>query len=426
MAKQRKDRQGRALRPGECQQKDGRYLYNYTDPNGIRGRVYAKTLAELREKEKELLRSQLDGIDLYAAGKSDLNFVFDRYIQTKTELSKTTLSNYSYMYDHFVRQTFGKKKIANIKYSDVLFFYQQLIAGGMKVNSLETIHTVLHPTFQMAVRDDIIRKNPSDGVMKELKSSHKKNIGVRHALTLEEQTAFLDYVRNSEIFCSWAPLFTVLLGTGCRIGEALGLRWEDLDYDKRMININHALVYYPQRDGKTKCDFIISMPKTTAGIRNIPMLDEVLEAFLEEYEKQKEEGFNMTVIDGMTGFVFKNRFGNVFNAEAVNRAIRRIYTAYNAEEILKATREHRPAVLLPHFSCHHLRHTFCTRLCEKETNLKVIQAVMGHANIETTMDVYVEATDEKKTESMKNLAKKLNLFTRDNKDDDEKNSVPEN
>lgn len=59
-------------------------------------------------------------------------------------------------------------------------------------------------------------------------------------------------------------------------------------------------------------------------------------------------------------------------------------------------KQHREAVLLPDFSAHHLRHTFCTRLCEKETNLKVIQSVMGHKDIQTAMDIYAEATEEKK------------------------------
>ena len=74
-----------------------------------------------------------------------------------------------YMYDHYVRDSFGKKKIGEIKYSEVLYFYYHLInERKLQVNTLETIHTVLHPTFQLAVRDEIIRNNPTDGVMKEI------------------------------------------------------------------------------------------------------------------------------------------------------------------------------------------------------------------------------------------------------------------
>lgn len=139
-------------------------------------------------------------------------------------------------------------------------------------------------------------------------------------------------------------------------------------------------------------------------------MEAVYEAFQEEYEKQKENGFNSTVIDGMTGFVFCNRFGNIHNSQTVNRTIKRVSENYNAEKVLIAKRERRKPVIIPHYSCHHLRHTFCTRFCENETNVKVIQAVMGHANIETTMDIYAEVTDLKKQEAIENLSQKQNVF----------------
>ena len=95
--------------------------------------------------------------------------------------------------------------------------------------------------------------------------------------------------------------------------------------------------------------------------------------------------------------------------QSVNRTIKRIVCSHNSDEVVKAKRERREPAILPDFSCHHLRHTFCTRLCEHETNLKVIQDIMGHRNIETTMDIYAEATDQKKQESFNNLSK-LDIF----------------
>lgn len=127
-------------------------------------------------REVKLVKDQLDGLDAYAAGTSTINFVFDRYISTKAELRETTMRNYKYMYDRFIRGGFGKKKIAAVKYSDVLQFYQHLLKEKeMQINTLETIHTVLHPTFQLAVRDNIIRVNPSDGVMAQIKSNWEKS-----------------------------------------------------------------------------------------------------------------------------------------------------------------------------------------------------------------------------------------------------------
>lgn len=140
------------------------------------------------------------------------------------------------------------------------------------------------------------------------------------------------------------------------------------------------------------------------------MLDSVRDAFEMIDEEQKETGRNETVLDGMTGFVFKNRFGNVPNPQSVNRAIKRIIQEYNSIEEVDAKKEKRVPLILPDFSVHHLRHTFATRLCENESNLKVIQSVMGHKDIQTTMNIYAEATEDKKHESFERLAAKMDVF----------------
>ena len=140
------------------------------------------------------------------------------------------------------------------------------------------------------------------------------------------------------------------------------------------------------------------------------MLDNVRDAFEMLKEEQEENNWDDVTIDGMSGFVFRNRFGDVPNPQTVNRAIKRIVSDYNAGERLNAKKEHREPLLLPDFSAHHLRHTFCTRLCENETNLKVIQSIMGHKDIQTTMDVYAEATEQKKQETFERLASELSIF----------------
>ena len=410
MAQARKDLRGRALRKGEVQRaSDKRYMYTYTDPLGRRKFIYANDLATLREKEKQLMKDQLDGLDLYVAGKATINDVFDRYMSTKYDLRETTRSNYLYIWEHFVKDTFGKKRIADIKFSDLLQYYLYLLNDEeIALGTLDSVHCLIHPTFQLAVRDEIIRHNPSDGVMKEVSKRAGKSRGVRHALSLEQQRAFMDYIANHPVYYHWWPLFTVLLGTGCRIGEGLGLRWQDLDFEKRTISINHSLVYYPEGSSRRSV-LKVSKPKTEAGIRIIPMLDIVYDAFQMELEEQEETGYNQIEIDGMTGFIFTNRNGSAPNPQTVNRTIKRIISSYNADEVVRAKRQRREPIILPDFSCHHLRHTFCTRLCENETNLKVIQSIMGHRNIETTMDIYAEATEQKKQESIERLSN-LNIF----------------
>ena len=408
MAKARKDLRGRALKPGEIQRKDDqRYMYSYTDPLGRRKFIYANDLTELREKEQKLQRDQLDGLDLYAQGKATINDTFDRYISTKYELRDSTKDGYLYFYDHFVRDNFGMKKLIEVKYSDVLQYYYYLLNDlDVSISTVETIHGLLHPTFNLAVRDDIIRKNPTDGVMAEISKKSDKTSGIRHALTRDQQRVFMDYMAKHPVYYHWWPLFTVLLGTGCRIGECLGLRWEDLDFEKRIISVNHSIVYrYSTQQKNTTIN--VSLPKTKAGIRTIPMLEVVKDAFDMEKEDQAISGGNTQVIDGMSGFVFCNRYNKVHNPQTVNDTIRRICKNYNAEEALNAKKEKREPILLPDFSCHHLRHTFCTRLCETETNLKVIQDIMGHKDIQTTMNIYAEATQQMKQQSFENLASKL-------------------
>lgn len=408
----RKDGKGRVLRKGEHYRKtDGRYSYIYTDPLGKQRTIYANSLVTLRQKEEALIRDQMDGLDVYVAGSADVNFLFDRYISTKTELRSTTRSNYLYTWNHFIRDTFGKKKVKDVKYSDVLYFYTDLLHNqNLKINTLENINTVLRPAFQLAVRDDIIRKNPVDGAYAEVKKRNGGSRKSRRALTVEQQRAFMEYVAQNPFFYHWYPFFVFLLGTGCRIGEAIGIRWDDVDMDKRIISINHSLTYYSRSDDSFKCEFRVSEPKTEAGNREIPMMKPVYDILKEELERQEEEGFCVENVDGMTNFIFMNRFGAPHNPASVNRAIKRIVDAHNAEEEVLAKKVKREPVIIPRFSCHIFRHTFASRFCENETNIKVIQEVMGHADVSTTMNIYAEANREVTRESLEKLAKNMDVF----------------
>lgn len=408
----RKDGKGRVLRKGENYRKtDGRYSYVYRDALGKKRTIYAKSLTVLRQKEETLVRDQMDGLNVYVAGKADVNYLFNRYISTKTELRSTTYSNYLYTWNHFVKDTFGKKKVKDVKYSDVLFFYNDLVTNqGLQINTLESINTVLRPTFQLAVRDDIIRKNPVDGAYCEIKKRQGGSRKTRRALTVEQQRAFMEYVSKNPFFYHWYPFFMFLLGTGCRIGEAIGIRWDDIDMEKRVISINHSLTYYQRADDSFKCEFRVSQPKTEAGIRLIPMMQPVYDVLKAEYERQEEEGYCVENVDGMTNFVFTNRFGGPHNPAAVNRAIKRIVDTHNSEEEVLAKKQKREPIMIPRFSCHIFRHTFASRFCENETNIKVIQEVMGHADVSTTMNIYAEVNQEVTRTSIENLAKNMDVF----------------
>ena len=405
--KTRKDKKGYMLRTGECQRKDGRYSYAYTDRWKKRHVVYATSLVELRELEKQIRMDLDSGIDPNAAKVMTVNDAFDRYISRKYDLKPTTKSNYQFNYDHFVREGFGQEKIGKIRYSDVKKFYYDLMKErGIKPRTLDGINTVIHSTFKMAVRDEIIRSNPAEGVMAEIKKSNLWVKTRKCGLTVPEQRELVEFMKDSHQFKGWVPVITVLLGTGMRIGECLGLRWEDIDLDKRLISVNHNLVDYQDRDIRKQVRKI-QTTKTRAGVRMIPMIDEVYEAFITEFELQSAIGFCEEEIDGYSGFIFTTTDQKLMSRSAVNNAIHRIVRIHNEEEEKKAKAEGREPILIPQFSAHQLRHTFCTRFCENETNLKVIQSIMGHSDITTTMDIYADATPEKKQEIMANLNGKI-------------------
>lgn len=387
----RKDKDRIVLRKGECQRPNGSYDYRWTDQFGKRHVIYGKTLDELREKEKEVDRDISDGIKAEKRNTT-INELFDLWCHIKRGLKDNTFQNYKYMFNTFVRPKFGKLKISQVKKSDVKRFYNYLAdERGLQASTIDSIHTVLHQVFDLAVDDGYIRSNPSERVLKELKQAHCFQTEKRKALTVAEQELFLDYLRNTPRYRHWYPIFAVMLGTGLRVGEATGLRWCDIDLDEGLIDVNHTLVYYchgPQKG----CSFNVNTPKTKAGERVVPMLGFVKEAFLEERENQKETGICCKAsVDGYTDFIFVNRYGDTQHLGTLNKAIRRIIRDCNDAQFEKSEN---PEVLLPHFSCHTLRHTFTTRMCEAGVNIKVIQDALGHADVSTTLGIYADVTKD--------------------------------
>ena len=269
----------------------------------------------------------------------------------------------------------------------------KLLKKGFAINSLESINNLVHPALELAVDDDYIRKNPSKGVYRSLKSEGSgKPAKTRIALTKEQQKNFLRFISKSPMYSHWLPVMVVLLGTGLRVGECTGLTKNDVDLENNTISVNHNLIY---RVIDGKAGFHITTPKTASGTRTIPILypevAEQLRALIEVMDALYPEDL---VMNGYHGFLFRNRSGYFLSAHNINRAIERISIAYNAEEMDQAELEDREPSLLPHFSVHNLRHTFCTRLCESTNDIKFIQQVMGHADFSTTMDIYTHITQE--------------------------------
>lgn len=406
MTKKRKDSKGRVLKTGESELNGGTYMYRYSLPNGKRGYKYDKTLDGLRAKEKEIERCKAENLRPDADNVL-LNDCTDIWFSTKKGLKDNTFQNYKYMYDLFVRTDLGRHRIKTVKHSDVLHYYNTLIdERGLKPATVDNIHTVLHQVFDLAVQDCYLRTNPSDNALRHLKQARNLGNDKRMSLTSVEQDIFLDYLSHNRKYHHWYPIFYIMLHTGMRVGEITGLRWCDINFDNNFISVNHTLVYYNHsRDG---CYFNIHKPKTKAGERTIPILGKVKEAFAQERQFQLDAEIKCVAqIDGYTDFVFVNRFGNVHNQGTLNKALRRIIRDCN-EEIIAKNRGKRDVTLLPRFSCHSLRHTFATRLCEAGINMKVIQEVLGHADFGTTMNVYTDATKDLQQREFKSFENFLN------------------
>ena len=390
----RKDKSRVVLRTGEQQRKDGTYSYSWMDKNKKRRYVYARNLDDLRAKEEQIAKDIGDGIKAEAR-YTTVNELYELWKDLKRGLKNNTFENYKYMYETFVRHQIGDKRIALLKKSDVKRYYNYLADERcLKAATIDNIHTVLHQILDMAVDDDYIRNNPSNNVLKELKKSHIFQTEKRRGLSRPEQDLFLSYLKEDPSVQNWYSVFAVMIGTGLRVGEVTALRWCDIDIEEGIINVSHTLVYYDHRssEGKKGCYFNVHTPKTEAGNRQVPMLDFVKEAFLMEKERQDLLDLHCeATVDGYTDFIFINRFGQPQHQSTLNKAIRRIIRNCNDEQFLK---DETPDVLLPHFSCHSLRHTFTTRMCEAGVNVKVIQDALGHKDISTTLNIYTDVTRE--------------------------------
>ena len=220
MTKVRKDNKGRNLRTGETQRSDGSYMFVYK-LGKKKKYIYDTDLAALRAKEKQITKDADDGIRTQEAMKLTLNDMFKVYMDNNIRLKPSTRANYEYLWDRYVKdEPFANEPLPNVRRSDVLGFYTKLLKHGFAINSLESINTIVHPAFELAVADDYIRKNPSKGIYTKLKTDGsapkpKKRI----ALTKAQQKNFLQYIARSPMYSHWLPVMVTLLGTGLRVAS---------------------------------------------------------------------------------------------------------------------------------------------------------------------------------------------------------------
>lgn len=390
----RKDNKRAVLKTGELQRANGTYSYNWYDINGKRHYVYGKTLEELRLKEKDITKMTVNGLNPSGRFKT-LNDIYDIWTEVKRGLKTNTFENYKYTYKMYVKDSLGKKKIDTIKKTDVRRFYNTLAdERGLSFSVLDNVQSVIHQLFDLALEDGYIANNPSDNVLKEIKKAHSYKTEKRTGLTLSEQNLLLNFLREHAVYRHWYPMLAIMIGSGMRIGEITALRMCDIDMETGVINVDHNLVYFNHSEDAYKkgCYYECHDPKTKAGVRQIPMLGFVKEAFEEQKRYLEEADLECSVvIDGYTDFIFLNKDGKPLHQGTVNKAIRRITRDCNNAEFEKNPD---PQVLLPRFSCHTLRHTFTNRCIEAGVNPKVLQTWLGHEDITTTLNIYADCTKE--------------------------------
>lgn len=414
MTEKRRDNKGRILRNGEVQRPDGKYMFRYTDSSGKRRTVYSWKLVStdrlkegqrdsqsLRDKEKRILKDLDDKIKTNDAEHTTVDDLFRQFMDIRKDLKESTRCCYNDIYGKHIKPVIGGKPIGKIKPTEIQKLYQTMVSdSGVNPTTAQKAHSIIYQIFENAAMDNIIRINPASNAFRNFRKTTELSPACRKPLTTEQQAVFIDYIYSSRKYNRLANLFTVLLGTGMRIGEALGLRWCDCDFEEGIIHVTHALMYKRGENGSYR--YRISSPKTEAGNREIPMFDDVKTALLRERDR-KRGSKKKFVVDGYTDFIFLNNNGQVYTQSFIYDAIQGITTSYNKEECAKAQEENRQPCYLPKISAHILRHTFCTRMCESDVNIKVLQDIMGHRNIRTTMETYAKALKDKKVETMQAL-----------------------
>lgn len=395
MSEVRKDSKGRRLAIGESQDKDGRYRYVYKDAFGKRASVYSWRLTisdphpqgkrkdiSLREKEIEIGGALRDGI---AANGGDLTVLelVQKYVKQKRGVKHNTQANYQFVINVIKKEEFGEKRIDSIKLSDAKAWLIKLQDDGRGYSSIHSIRGVVRPAFQMAVDDDLIRKNP---FAFQLATVVVNDSVTREALTRKQEKAFLEFVKNDKHFSIYYDGIYILFHTGLRISEFVGLTLSDIEFDEQRIKVDHQL----QRTRNMKYEIVT--PKTDSGVRYIPMNEDVEDCFRRIIENRKRLKIE-PMVDGYSGFLFLDKNNMPMVALHWEKYFQHIVEKYNATYKMQ----------MPKVTPHVCRHTFCSNMAKSGMNPKTLQYIMGHSDIGVTLNTYTHLQFEDALKEMKKV-----------------------
>ena len=383
-----KNLKGKECGKGICQRKDGLYYARFVDKTGKRHEKYLPTLPEARNWIEESKYADAHE-DVFVATDTTVDQWFDFWIENIVgDLAPNTLRNYRERYVHNIQPVMGKMMIANVKpmHCKKVFIQMDTEYAG---STIRQTYITMGTMFRSAIMNDIIAKHPMDGVRY---TKPVRAVDDIHFLTREEQAIFLETAKRSHNYRQ----YVLLLETGLRTSELIGLTWDSIDWKKHALTINKTLEYRH----KNKC-WRAGPPKTEKSYRTIPLTDRayaVLKSCYDERDSRKESDTLSQVleyIDRRTG-----RTGTLVMKDLVFINYRTGEPAKNSSydtHLYKLCDE----AGIKRFCMHALRHTYATRAIEGGMQPKVLQKLLGHASIKTTMDRYVHVTDSSMADAVR-------------------------
>lgn len=299
-----------------------------------------------------------------------------------TTVKKGTIDSYDNVFSFYIKPFLGHLKLNQVSSQEIQAFYNEMARNGYSKSTITLIHALLTNMLRHAYRLELIEKNPIDLVI--LPRGKQKQ--ERRVLTKEEQKLLLEYLKGNEI----ETLVIFALSTGMRIGEIIGLTWENVDFEKNEINVREILK--KGNNGVLYKD----LPKTSKSMRTIPMLPQVSERLRNHKRFQENRrllGKFKNEQSNLGHLVFIKPDGSPYTDLYLCRQLKHV-----VNEINKDGTPFEP--LTPH--C--LRHTFATRALENGISAKVVQELLGHSSVTLTLDLYTHVMQQTKTMEIQKMA----------------------